>query len=181
MKDPKLIVIAGPSGVGKGTIISGLLNENIILSISMTTRKKREGEIEGKHYYFVTKDEFREKIKNNEFVEYEEFFNNFYGTPKGFIEKNIKEGKSVILEIETKGALNIMKKYKDGIFIFIMPPSIEELERRLASRGNENDEQIKMRIKKAKIEIEESKYFSHCIINDDLEQAIKEIKVILGD
>ena len=183
MKKGKLIIISGPSGVGKGTIINELLkeNKNLHYSISMTTRKKRENEIDNVNYYFVTPEEFKENIKNNKLIEYAEVYENlYYGTPKDKVEENLNNGKHVILEIDVEGMNNIKKYDENAISIFIAPPSLEELESRLRNRKTETEEKINERIKKAEYELEQKKYYDYIIINDDLEKAIKETKNIIN-
>lgn len=183
MKKGKLIIISGPSGVGKGTIINELLkeNKNLHYSISMTTRKKRENEIDNINYYFVKPDEFKENIKNNKLIEYAEVYKDlFYGTPKEKVEENLNKGKHVILEIDVEGMQNIKKYDKNAISIFISPPSLEELENRLRNRKTETEDKINERVNKAKYELEQKKYYDYVIINDNLEKAIEETKNIIN-
>ena len=140
-----LIVISGPSGVGKGTVRSALFareGHNLVYSVSMTTRSPREGEVDGREYYFVSRDEFEERIRNNKFLEYAEFVGNYYGTPLDKVEKQLEEGNEVVLEIEVQGAMQVRKKMKDAVFIFIAPPTMQDLKKRLLRRGTECEEII---------------------------------------
>ncbi|MBS4804263.1 MAG: guanylate kinase, partial [Clostridium sp.] len=150
-----LIVISGPSGAGKGTICKALLekHKNIYLSVSATTRTPREGEVEGVNYYFLTKEDFEEKVRNNGFLEYANVHGNFYGTPKVNVEKMLEDGKDVILEIDIQGALQVKENFKEGVFIFILPPSMEELKQRIIKRGSETEESLMTRFKNAYKEI----------------------------
>src|SRR5690606_28825484 len=147
-----LIVISGPSGVGKGTVRKALFdmkNHNLIYSVSMTTRPPRENEIDGRDYYFVTRDEFEKNIQEDKFLEWAEFVGQYYGTPKDKVEEFLEQGKEVVLEIEVEGALQVREKMKDAVFIFIVPPSKKALYDRLKSRGTEAPEIIEQRFKKA--------------------------------
>ena len=179
----KLIIFSAPSGAGKTTIVKKILSENYNLefSISACSRNQRQGEIEGKDYYFLTPSQFKEKIDNNEFLEWEEVYQgSFYGTLKQEIERIRNIGKNVLFDVDVKGGLNIKKAYgDDALLIFVMPPSIEELERRLRSRSTESDESIKERISKAELEISYANQFDVLLINDDLENAISEAKSVL--
>lgn len=177
----KLFVFSAPSGCGKTTILKKIFEifPDIYFSISATTRPKRENEIDGKDYFFITKEKFEEHIKNNDFVEWNEHFGNKYGTLKSNIDYHLKNGEDIIFDVDVNGALNIKKCYPDSITIFIKPPDISELEKRLLKRGTENHESIKIRLDRAKEEIEKSKFFDYIIINDDLDTAIEEIKNII--
>ena len=182
MKKGLLIVFSGLSGVGKGTILKELMpmeDLNLAYSVSMTTRAPREGEVEGVNYFFVTKKRFLEAIKNGELLEHARFVGNDYGTPKEYVEKMREEGKNVILEIEIKGAKQIMKKCPDALSIYIVPPSIEELERRLRERGTEDEETIMKRISKAKKEMKDTAFYEHVVCNDVLEVAVQEVRDII--
>ena len=150
-----LIVISGPSGAGKGTICKALLekHDNIYISVSATTRAPRVGEVEGVNYYFLTKEDFEEKVRENGFLEYANVHGNFYGTPKGNVEKMLEDGKDVILEIDIQGALQVKENFKEGVFIFILPPSMEELKQRIIKRGSETEESLMTRFKNAYKEI----------------------------
>lgn len=173
MNKGKLIVIAGPSGVGKGTIIKKILSSdsNLALSISATTRPKREGEINGREYHFITREEFEENIKKNNFAEYAEYAGNYYGTLCTTIDEMLSLGKNLILEIEVNGAQQIRQKYPDAKLIFIMPPNLAELKKRLTQRNTDNENDIKIRLAQVDREIAKSKDFDVRIINDNIEIA----------
>lgn len=178
----KLFVISGSSGVGKGTVIKQLLqnDDNIKLSVSTTTRKPREGEVDGIHYFFVTKDEFMKSVDNNEFIEWAEFSGNCYGTKKEFIKNTFKNGQNVLLEIDTQGALQIKEKMPEAVLIFIAPPSLEELKKRLTGRGTETEEAIQKRLSCVEKEQENSKYYDYTVINDTVENAVSKLKEIFN-
>lgn len=177
----KLFVISGSSGVGKGTVIKEFLNKHpeFRLSISCTTRGKREGEEHGVNYFFLTPEEFKECISNDEFLEWAEFSGNHYGTRKAFVEGCLKNGENLILEIDTKGALNVKKIMPEAELIFIAPPSIEELEARLRGRHTESEEAIQKRLASIKLEIENSKHFDYKVVNDTVENAVRELEKIM--
>ncbi len=177
----KLFVISGSSGVGKGTVIKEFLNKHpeFKLSISCTTRGKREGEEHGVNYFFLTPEEFKECISNDEFLEWAEFSGNHYGTRKAFVEGCLKNGENLILEIDTKGALNVKKIMPEAELIFIAPPSIEELEARLRGRHTESEEAIQKRLASIKLEIENSKHFDYKVVNDTVENAVRELEKIM--
>lgn len=180
----KLFVLSGPSGVGKGTVRDNILKDksiNLVFSISMTTRKPREGEIDGVHYYFVSNEYFEEEIKKDEFLEYARFVNNYYGTPKKAIEKLLNSGKNVLLEIEVQGAKQVMEKCKDAITIFMMPPSFEELEKRIRGRRSEPEEIVQERLNKAKSEMQEKVKYKYVVLNDTVENASSAIIKIIHD
>lgn len=174
----RLYIVAGCSGVGKGTLLKLFLkqNPNIIFSISATTRKPREGEQDGVNYFYVSKEEFQTSIDNNEFLEWAEFSGNFYGTKKSFVEKTLNKGIDVILEIEVQGAAQVKQKMPDAVSIFIMPPSVEELEARLRGRHTESEEAIQKRLHEANREIEAGKSFDYRIVNDNLDDALKRLQ-----
>ncbi len=177
-----LIVISGPSGTGKGTICKELLSRNIPdleLSISVTTRKPRVGELEGLNYFFKDKADFIKMIENNEFIEYARVYDNYYGTPKQYVFDRLNEGKDVILEIDTQGAVNVKNKLDQGILIFIVPPSFEELKNRILNRGTETQEDIKKRLRCANEEIKLSSYYDYLIVNDSIRSAADKIENIL--
>ena len=176
----RLYVISGSSGVGKGTVIKEFLKKHpdFKLSISCTTRKKRDGEEHGVNYFFVTKEEFASYIKNNEFLEWAEFSGNHYGTRKDFVEKCLKNGENLILEIDTQGALQVKSLMPEAVLIFIAPPSIEELEARLRGRHTEDEQTIQKRLNEAKREIEAGKKFDYQIVNDNLEEALNNLQKI---
>lgn len=176
----KLFVISGSSGVGKGTVINEFLNKHpeFKLSISCTTRGMRKGEVDGVNYFFLSKEEFKKCVDNNEFLEWAEFSGNCYGTKKEFVEKCLAKGENLILEIDTKGALNVKKLMPEANLIFIAPPSIEELEARLRGRHTETEEAIQKRLASIKLEIENSKHYDFVVVNDTVENAVKRIEVI---
>ena len=179
MKKGLLIVFSGPSGVGKGTILSRIINDedlNLAYSVSMTTRSPREGEVDGVNYFFVTRERFQQAIANDELLEYAQFVGNYYGTPMAYVEKMREEGKNVILEIEVQGAKQIIAKCADATSIFITPPSLEELERRIRGRKSESDEVITARIEKARQELLETDIYECVVCNDDLDKAVRDVK-----
>ena len=184
MKKGLLIVYSGLSGVGKGTILEKLMpmkDLNLAYSVSMTTRQPRPGEKEGVSYFFVSKKRFVEAVKNGELLEHARFVDNDYGTPKEYVERMREEGKNVILEIEIRGAKQIMEKCPDALSIYIVPPSIEELERRLRERSSEDEQTIMKRIAKAKRELKETDMYEHIVCNDDLDKAVEEVRQIILD
>lgn len=178
----KLFVISGSSGVGKGTVIKEFLRRHpdFRLSISCTTRGKREGEEHGVNYFFLTQDEFKNCIANDEFLEWAEFSGNHYGTKKAFVEECLNNGENLILEIDTKGALNVKNIMPEAELIFIAPPSVEELEARLRGRHTETEEAIQKRLASIKLEMENSKKFDHKVVNDTVENAVKQLEDIIG-
>ena len=182
MKKGFLLVISGPSGVGKGTVLHDLMNTqtNLVYSVSATTRKKRDGEIEGVSYFYLNHDEFEKMIEEDKFLEYAHVHNNYYGTPKEFVEKKINEGKIVILEIDVQGALNIKKNTDNGVFIFLAPPSLKELKKRIVGRGTETDEDIKIRMNNAKKELQHIQDYDYIVINDHLNSAITSVNEIIN-
>lgn len=181
-KKGNLFVISGCSGVGKGTLLKMLLSNHpqLKLSISVTTRNPRPGEIDGVNYFFITKQEFLSAINNNEFLEWAEFNDNFYGTREAWVRKTLDGGEDIILEIETKGAMQIMQKLPEAISIFILPPSFEELEKRLRGRNTENEISIQNRLHEVKRELECSEKYKYKIVNDDLQKALKELEAIIA-
>lgn len=184
MKKGLLIVYSGLSGVGKGTILNELMpmeDLNLAYSVSMTTRKPREGEVDGVNYFFVDKKRFLEAVKNGELLEHARFVGNDYGTPKEYVEKMREEGKNVILEIEINGAKQVLEKCPDALSIYIVPPSIEELENRIRKRQTEDEETILKRISKAKKEMKEIGFYEHVVCNDDLQTAVQEVRQIILD
>lgn len=181
-KKGSLIVLSGPTCAGKGTICKELIkiNKNIWPSISYTSRPKRENEIHGKDYYFITKEEFEQKIKNNEMLEYAQVhYNDYYGTPKEHIKQKLDEGIDVLLEIDIQGALQIKEKIQEAIFIFILAPSMEEIKNRLIKRGCENENQMIERFKTAYREINELTKYNYVVINDVLEEAVNKVNSII--
>ena len=180
MKKGKFVVVSGPSGVGKGTICNKLMNElNAWYSVSTTTREKREGEVDGVNYYFISKEEFRKRIDNNEFLEYNIYNGNYYGTSKKVVLEKMNEGINVFSEIDVNGAHNIKKIFPDALLIYIAPPSMEELKRRLIGRGTESEDTINERLKIAEKEMQELDFYDYVVVNDDLEKATKEVKNII--
>jgi len=175
-----LFVISGPSGVGKGTICNYLREKypDFIYSVSVTTRKPRVGELEGINYFFRTKEEFEVMIQDNELLEWAEYVNNYYGTPRKFVEDNLNQGKDVLLEIEIQGALKVKNNFPEGIFIFLLPPSLNHLSERIVGRGTESEELIKLRLEKAKQELTFIKHYNYVVVNDQLEKAIEQINAI---
>ena len=174
----KLIVITGPSGVGKGTIVRSLRQRHpeLELSVSATTRPPRSGEIDGRDYYFFSRSEFEKAIEDEEFLEWAEYAGNYYGTPKRQIKEQLDRGNSLLLEIETVGAKKIAKIFPDSRRIFILPPSLEELERRITQRGTNSAVDTQQRLAIAKAEIAASQEFDFCIVNDDLSTAIEAVE-----
>lgn len=178
-----LVVYTGASGVGKGTIMKRLLqlNDNIRLSVSATTRKPREGELDGREYYFVSRERFEQMVAEDGFLEHAEYVGNCYGTPKEPVFRMLDQGIDVFLEIEVKGFLQVKKAYPDCVSIFIMPPSFEELRQRLNGRGTESPEVIAVRLQTALQELTFSHLFNHVVVNDDVDRAADEILSILAE
>lgn len=175
-----LIVISGPSGAGKGTICKALLEENDFwISVSATTRQPRAGEVDGTNYYFLTKEEFKKRINYDDFLEYAEVYGNYYGTPKSNALKAIENGRDVILEIDIQGALKVKESYPEGVFIFILPPSMEELKNRIINRGSETPESLMTRFKSAYKEINYVSKYNYAVVNDTVEEAVKKIHSII--
>lgn len=179
----KLFVISGCSGVGKGTVLKEFMtrnSDNFMLSVSCTTRKPRTGEVDGVNYFFLTRDEFEQAVKEDKFLEHAQFAGNFYGTKKKFIKQKFEEGLNIILEIETQGALQVKQKMPEAVLIFIAPPGlgVEELEKRLRGRNTEDEETIQRRLAEAKVELERSKQYDYVVINDDLERTVSEVESI---
>lgn len=176
----KLYVFSGASGVGKSTVLAQVMekNKDLCFSVSATTRPPRPGEVEGQSYYFIDKDRFREMIRQNAFVEYDEHMGNYYGTPKFQLEEKLEKG-SVILDIEPNGAFNVKAQCPDAVLIFIAPPSLEELERRLRGRGDTSEEQIRIRQDRVRWEMEQSQKYDHIVINDRVEACVEKILNII--
>lgn len=182
MKKGLLIILSGPSGVGKGTVRNFFMKDeslNLTYSISMTTRSPRKGEVDGKDYIFSTKEDFEKAIENGELLEWAEFVGNYYGTPLAQVEKLRNEGKNVMLEIEVQGAEQVCKKVPDCISIFMIPPTMEELERRIRGRSTEAEELIQERLAKAEKEMKLIKNYKYVVCNDDPELAAAYIGLII--
>lgn len=176
-----LIVISGPSGTGKGTICKELMSRNdFYLSVSATTRRPREGEKDGINYYFLSNEDFKKKIAKGDFLEYAEVYGNYYGTPKGNVLDMLDKGRDVILEIDIQGALKVKESYPHGIFIFILPPSMEELKKRIIGRGSETPESLMMRFKSAYAELKYLSKYNYAVVNDDVKSAAGKIENIIS-
>lgn len=175
-----LLAVSGPSGVGKGTLMKLLLEEDptLALSISCTTRAPREGEVNGREYFFLTREEFEKRIADGEFLEYDEHFGNYYGTPRSFVEKQL-EDHSVILEIDVVGALNAKKVFPDAVLVMVTPPSIEELISRLEGRGSETEDAREERLNRVRYELEQSSKYDYVVINDDLQSTKNRLQEII--
>jgi len=176
-----LLVLSGPSGVGKGTVCSALRSRksNIVYSVSATTRAPREGEVDGVNYFFKSKEEFEEMIAGDQLLEWAEYVNNYYGTPRGYVEEQINLGNDVILEIEVQGAMKVKEKFPHGVFIFLSPPSMEELKNRIVGRGTESDASILNRMTVAKEEIDMMEHYDYVVVNDEVELACDRIQAIV--
>ncbi len=181
MKQGLLIVVSGPSGTGKGTVCERLLasTPELAYSISATTRQPRAGEVDGQNYYFLTREQFEQKIAEGDFLEYANVYGNYYGTPLGKIQERRAAGEDVLLEIDTQGALNVMQRCPDGLFIFLLPPSLTELEHRIRGRGSETEETLARRLGNAKKEIQIGRKYKYVVVNDEVELAVARIKSIL--
>lgn len=175
-----LIVVSAPSGCGKGTILSEVLKDDrFYYSVSATTRSPRLGEVNGVTYHFITKQDFEERIKNSAMLEYAEYCGNYYGTPKKEIDEMREQGKNVILEIEVQGAMKVREICPDAVFIFVLPPSVAELERRLKKRATETDDVIAQRVSQARSEIELARKYDYVVVNAALEDAINDFKAVI--
>ncbi len=179
-----IVILSSPSGCGKTTIVKSLLaaDNNLCMSVSATTRKPREGEIDGKDYFFLDKEKFKSHIKENYFLEYAEVFGDerYYGTPKMFVEKKLNNGLDVIFDIDYQGSIQVKNNLPDDVVtIFILPPSMEELKRRLSSRASDSAEEIEIRLSEARKEIEHHNLYDYIVVNDDLEESIKKIQAII--
>ena len=177
----KLIVISGPSGAGKSTVVFKAIEgrEDVCFSTSVTTRKPRPGEVDGREYFFVDPDRFKEMVENDELLEYAEYVANSYGTPRAYVEEKINAGLNVLLDIEVQGARQIHEKMPDAVKIFIIPPSLEELEKRLKGRGTDTERAIEARLIRARQEYQEADFYDYLIINDDADKAAKELSAII--
>ena len=177
----KTFIISGPSGVGKSTVLKALLDKrsDVYFSVSATTREARPGEIDGVHYHFLDVDTFRDWIAKDEFLEYAEYVGNFYGTPKKFVDAAMDRGQDVILDIEVQGAIQVCSKRPDTVRIFIAPPSWTELERRLTERGTDSADKIQKRLLRAKVEFQTAHTYDYFVINDTVEEAVRELDAII--
>lgn len=176
-----LFVLSGPSGVGKNTVLDELFKEfnGVSYSVSATTREKRAGEVEGEDYFFISEEKFKEIKENDGFIESAVVHGHYYGTPKKFVDKKLEEGEDIILEIDTQGAKQVREKYPEAIYIFLLPPSLEELENRLDNRGSETDKSKNIRLNNARKELKEVHNYDYEVINDSLKDAVREIKKII--
>ena len=176
-----LLIVSGLSGAGKGTICKRIMEKypDYELSISATTRDPRPGEVDGREYFFITKEEFEERIRNDQLLEYAKYVDNYYGTPKDWVLAQLEQGKNVILEIELQGAFQVRDKIPEAVLIFIMPPDMEELERRLRGRGSETEEQIKKRLLRAMEEIEYVDQYDYVIVNEEVEKSVEMLHTIV--
>ncbi len=177
-----LLVISGFSGAGKGTVVNRLMEkyDEYALSVSMTSRQPRPGDVEGVNYFFVTREKFEKTIAENGLLEYAEYCGNYYGTPRAFVEEQLSKGKNVILEIEIQGALKIKEKYKDTLLIFVVPPSAAELKNRLVKRGTETEEVINKRLRRAGEESEGIEQYDYVLVNDDLEECVETLHQVIS-
>ncbi len=177
----KLIVISGPSGAGKSTVVFKAIEgkDNVCFSTSVTTRKPRPGEVDGKEYFFVDLDRFREMVENDELLEHAEYVANSYGTPRSYVEQKLSDGMDVILDIEVQGARQVNEKMPDAVKVFIIPPSMDELKRRLESRGTDTARAIEARLIRARQEYKEADFYDYIIVNDDADKAAGELSAIM--
>ncbi|MCD1147120.1 guanylate kinase [Peptoniphilus sp. KCTC 25270] len=177
-----LLVLSGPSGSGKGTVSQALMERrnDIIFSTSITTRQPRPNEVDGENYFFKTKEEFEKMVENDELLEYAYVHTNYYGTPKEFVFNEIEKGEIVLLEIDVQGALQIKKKYKKAVFIFLLPPTMEELKKRIVNRGTETEADINTRFSNAFKELDFVGEYDYFVVNDRVEQAVKDIENIIA-
>ncbi|MCI7796316.1 MAG: guanylate kinase [Lachnospiraceae bacterium] len=176
-----MVVVSGFSGVGKGTIMKELMEkyDNYAFSVSATTRSPRNGEVDGREYFFITDEKFDEMVQEDRFIEYARYVKHSYGTPKSYVEEKMAEGKDVILEIETQGALNVKRKYPDTLLVYVIPPSAKELKRRLTERGTENVEVIEARLKRAVEEADEIGSYDYVLVNDTVPEAVERLHSLI--
>lgn len=178
-----LIVLSGPSGVGKGTVRAAIFNktkQKFVYSVSATTRAARPGEVDGKDYFFKTREEFEKMIEQGQLLEYAEYVGNYYGTPIDYVEKTLAEGKDVFLEIEVQGAIQVREKMPEGVYIFLTPPDLSVLQSRIVNRGTDSDEVIQQRMKKAREELNLMKYYDYAVKNDQVDLAVAKIEGIIA-
>lgn len=182
-KEPLIIIVSAPSGSGKTTIVNNLLGkmENITKSISCTTRKPREDEKDGEDYIFIPKEEFIQKAENGAFLEWEKNFDEYYGTSRDQVEEALAKGEDIILSIDVKGARSLKKHYPESISVFIMPPSAEELEARLRKRNTDREQQVSMRLKESKQEVEAVDEYDYLVVNEDIDKSVDELKSIIEE
>ncbi len=175
------IVVSAPSGAGKTTIVKAILRRfpKIAFSVSATTRPRRDGEADGRDYYFLSRSEFERRIKNGELIEYEEIYSNYYGTLKNEVEKTLAAGRSIVFDVDVNGGLSIKKAFPGALLIFVKPPSVEVLRNRLKQRGSESPEQIERRMKRVPMELEKGEQYDYIIVNDELERALSEVFEII--
>ncbi|HHX97145.1 MAG TPA: guanylate kinase [Clostridia bacterium] len=176
-----LIILSGPSGVGKSTVCRALLaqSNNLVLSISATTRQPRPGELAGREYFFYSPEKFAEALKQNAFLEWAEVFGNYYGTPRAYVEKVLAQGQDCLLEIDVQGALQVKAQWPEGIFVFLVPPSQEELKKRITLRATENEAERQKRLNQAQIELSYLSEYDYLVVNDDLAAAVKKLQAII--
>jgi len=182
MTKGKTFIITGPSGVGKGTIISKLFEGryDLYFSVSATTREPRPGEVDGKHYHFLSREQFEQWIREDAFLEYAQFVENYYGTPKKYVDEAMESGRDVILDIEVQGAEQVHKQRPETVRIFIAPPSWEELERRLVGRGTESEDKIRARLERSRVEFSVAREFDYIVVNDEIPHAVEQIRAIIA-
>lgn len=177
-----LLVVSAPSGAGKTTIVKEILREfpNFGFSVSATTRDKRPGEVDGRDYFFLTKDEFEKRISSGELVEYEEIYSNYYGTLKSEVEKALSNGKDIVFDVDVNGGLSIKARFPEAVLVFIKPPSVEALRKRLEGRGSETVEEIDRRMSRVGMELEKGEAFDYIVVNDELKRAVTDVFGIIN-